>query len=414
VKHLARLLVCSFATCAAAWSHEAVFDSDPAHPWNRLYSVLYSAPPPDNRNPFRTASIPSVSGDEYDAVLRQLDAFITGRSHELIASPLKRAILQSSLWALFDQVSDPDGDYQANRRTIADRCARIIRQISLRDAELAALTDNFATAIRSKEFGTDYDPENREQAFLPPDLLDTNAGSWVMMGGGNSLQPAAIRHAEFTQGRSAFYVLIRLPEGRAATIAYLRELANFPRPYVWNDLYPPYPYARPAILPNPELPQFPAGTQVALVRRMMLTDRAGNLVVTPIIESVQLRVYRIDPKTASPGDPANQDFYNLLLDPRLLFSGVSGLRQGASTQREPAIRFPRRSMFGVGFQVGSCNDCHGEIGVLSLQTYARRFGPASKSPWFEPSTESSQNEIAVSWKKRDYTWGLITGLSFAR
>jgi hypothetical protein len=28
--------------------------------------------------------------------------------------------------------------------------------------------------------------------------------------------------------------------------------------------------------------------------------------------------------------------------------------------------------------------------------------------------EPSQNERAASWKKRDYTWGLFTGLTSAR
>ena len=134
--------------------------------------------------------------------------------------PSKRAILQSSLWALFDQVSDANGADQANRKSIAQRCAQIISRLALSDTELAALPDNFATAIRSKEFAAEYDPGHRERAFLPPDLFDAS-GPWVMMAGSDSQQPAAIRHVEFTQGRSVFYVLIRLPGGRGATLTYL-------------------------------------------------------------------------------------------------------------------------------------------------------------------------------------------------
>ena len=322
------VLVCLFASPAS--SQDNIFDPDPAHPWNKLFAALHSDRPPDPR----IDAIMNVSGDEYDTVLKQLDAFIATKAHKSVASPVKRAILQSSLWALFDQVSDANGPDQANRKSIAQRCAQIISRLALSDTELAALPDNFATAIRSKEFAAEYDPEHRERAFLPPDLFDAS-GPWVMMAGSDSRQPAAIRHVEFTQGRSVFYVLIRLPGGRGATLAYLRELAAFPRPYIWNEMYAPYPYARPATIPNPELPQFPAGTQVALVRRMMLTDNAGGLVVTPIIESVQLRVYRIDPKSATPGERGNQDFYDLHLNPQQLFSGTSGLRRLEGTQQLP-------------------------------------------------------------------------------
>jgi hypothetical protein len=411
VKFSARLLVCLLAN-SAAYSQSNVFDPIPAHPWNQLYAALHADPlsQPFLNDPAQARALLSVSGDEYDTVLKQLDAFIANNSHKSVASPVKRAILQSTLWALFDQVSDANGEDQANRKSLADRCARIIRRLALSEAELAALPDNFATAIKSKEFAAAYDPEHREHAFLPPDLFDSTNGPWVMMAGSDSQRPAAIRHVEFTQGRSVFYVLVRLPEGRAATVAYLRELANFPRPYVWNEMYAPYPYARPVTLPNPELPQFPAGTQVALVRRMMLTDKAGNLVVTPIIESVQLRVYRIDPKSVKPFESDTQDFYDLRLEPKLLFTGTSGLRKHDISQRDAAIRFPRRSMFEVGFLMGGCHNCHGETGVLSLQTYARRFGPRSMSPWFEPSMEPSQDDITAKWKKRDYTWGLLTGL----
>ena len=42
---------------------------------------------------------------------------------------------------------------------------------------------------------------------------------------------------------------------------------------------------------NPQLPQFPAGTEWALVRRMRVLDVNGNIRPTAIIESIQLRHY---------------------------------------------------------------------------------------------------------------------------
>ena len=146
---------------------------------------------------------------------------------------------------------------------------------------------------------------------------------------------------------------------------------------------------------------------------MMLTNNTGSLVVTPIIESVQLRVYRHRSEIGDTGRTRQSGFLRLRLDPQQLFAETSGLRRLEGTQRVAAIRFEPRSMFEVGFQVGSCNNCHGEAGVFSLQTYARRFGPRSMSPWFEPSKVSGQNELTTRWKRGDYTWGLLTGFANA-
>ncbi len=409
MKILSLLVVCLLGASAAR-SADLLFDPDPSHTWNVLFAALHAEPAqlPSPDDPARVRAFFSVSGNEYDTVIGQLDTFLSSNAHKAITSPVKRAILQSALWALFDQVSDPNADDQVNRNAIARRCARIIRRLALSETELAHLPDVFAISTRAREFAAAYDPEHPDLAYLPPDLFDSS-GPWVMMAGSDWQQPAAIRHVEFTQGRSVFYVLVRLPEGRAATLAYLRKLADFPRPFVWNESYAPFPSARPPVVPNPELPQFPAGTQVALVRRMLLTDDAGKLVVTPIVESVQMRVYRVDPMSAQPGED-NQDFFDLRLDPRDLFAGKSGLRRHEPGEREASIRFPRRSMFEVGFQSGGCRGCHGEVGVLSLQTYARRFGPRGKTPWFELSTEPRQNERAINWKRRDYTWGFLAGL----
>ena len=114
---------------------------------------------------------------------------------------------------------------------------------------------------------------------------------------------AAAQHVFFTNGHSAFLVFLRLPEGREATLAYLDKLGKSTSEN------------------NP--PQFPRGTQVALVRQSILINNEGELIVSPITESVQIRVYRLINSSqtfASDG----QNFYEFTLRRAKLFDKRSG------------------------------------------------------------------------------------------
>jgi hypothetical protein len=144
---------------------------------------------------------------------------------------------------------------------------------------------------------------------------------------------------------------------------------------------------------------------------MILINSVGEMVVSPIIESVQIRVYVKDPKEAQPGELENQNFYELRLAPEELFKGKGGLR--ASNRELPASRltFAKMNLFSTR---GGCNDCHGGAGVKSLNTYTHAFGTLPNSPWFEPSSESWQNTNTLNWKKRDYTWGFLSALLDSR
>ncbi len=74
-------------------------------------------------------------------------------------------------------------------------------------------------------------------------------------------------------GRSAFRVFLRFSEGRKATVAYFAKLSDFPRPLLLIR----EPNRRKETLAlSPDLPQFPVGTQTALVRQMLLIDNEGT------------------------------------------------------------------------------------------------------------------------------------------
>ena len=54
----------------------------------------------------------------------------------------------------------------------------MIGGLALSDRELAALPDNYALAVKSKQYAAAYDAEHPDRPFLPPDLFDA-AGPWV-------------------------------------------------------------------------------------------------------------------------------------------------------------------------------------------------------------------------------------------
>jgi hypothetical protein len=319
-----------------------IYDASPKHPWNQLAAALHTDMPVAFEPPGKYEER-VLTGKPYADALSALDDFLAHHAEKKIVDPVKRAILQSDLWATFDQVSDATGGEQAKRKEIAKRCAAIIKRVALSDAEIAGLPDTYLAAVKSKLFPSTYDPAHRESAFLPDDLLN-DVVSWVMLSASASEfpQPAAIQHVKAAQGRAVFYALIRLPAGRQATLAYLRQLAEFPQPYVSNDMYKVYPYARSAVSFNRDLPQFPPGTQVALVRRMVLTNSSGELVVTPITENIQIRVYVTDPKEVQIDGSGDQDFYEFRLVPEELFKGTIAATATAAPESSRSTPIPTR------------------------------------------------------------------------
>src|SRR5262249_44642952 len=150
--------------------------------------------------------------------------FLAKDGDKLINDPLKRAVFQHDLWAIFDWLANPDAVYGSRsddctpeQRALQIRLARIIRRLALSAEQIQQLPDNYSRAIASKLFSTSHNPDEPETAFLPPELF-TPDGPWVLLAGeiGRSAGPL---HLRFVQGRSAFFVFMNLPGGREATLA---------------------------------------------------------------------------------------------------------------------------------------------------------------------------------------------------
>lgn len=416
-----------------------IYDPNPDHIWNRLYDVLLIRQGAtgdhygyDSLDPLLwPLSTHLLASPSHERALRVLDEFLRSHAENLIKDPAKRAIMQRDLWAVFDwsaqqEPERPDSsEFQRQKRELQTRLAEVLRRLALSSKEIENLPNNYSDALASGNFAKEYGPTNRDRAFLPPDLFDEH-GPWVNILNWGS-EPLAASHAEAVSGRSRFLVFMRLPEGRKATFDYLHTLWNFPEPWVIRSDAPRQTET------NPNLPSFPDGTEVALVRQMTTFDRDGNLVPAPITEGVQIRVYR-SVSTGAETLPMNnledfanasgQDFYEFRLSRPQLFAHQSGgLRAVGRQDRDLFTTFashgfdeidsfrPPKSLEKFPAVTQLCAECHRGRGVKSLNILPKllksEFLQTDESSFYPPRWW--ENDGTVDWKARRFDWGLLTG-----
>jgi hypothetical protein len=416
-----------------------LYDPNSTHIWNRLYDALLIREGPtgakygaDSLDPLLWRDTKHLLAQpSHEHALRILDQFLQTHAENLIQDPVKRAILQRDLWAVFDwsvqQGSDDEGEpgYEKERQELQIRLAEVLRRLALTSKEVKSLPDNYAEAVASGAFAKEYDPAHRDRAFLPPDLFEPR-GPWVFISGDGS-EPVAKQHVSEFSGRSRFLVFVRLPGGRKSTLDYCQTLWNVPQP--WTSLSG----TNDRMIVNPDLPQFPAGTEVALVRQLTLFDDHGNLVPAPITESVQIRVYRTI--TASKENRyesqdfeelatrSGQGFYEITLSrPQLFANKAGGLRATAPDEREFSVRaddpFEPLAKNLIPLRLRTvpiflqCAICHTAGGINSLESRSRLLKPnplqhdlagkPNRPRWWE-------YDQTISWKHDRYDWGLLNG-----
>src|SRR5262249_54546655 len=241
-----------------------LYDRDPQHLWNRLYRVLFRRETADGKeygydemDPLLWAQTKYlVTGPSNRAAIEVLDEFLAAHGERAINDPLKRAVLQRDLWAVFDWTTELSQE-SPQKFNLQDKLLEVMRRLALRPEEIVKLPDSYQAAIISKAFPAAYDLQKRNQPFLSPDLFNPN-GPWVMLSARGG-QPVAITHVSFFSGRSVFQVFMRLPGGRVATLDYLKSLDSIRKAWL------PDANAPGGVTPNPEVPEFPPGTQLALV-----------------------------------------------------------------------------------------------------------------------------------------------------
>ena len=425
----------SYQPGSHSWSEPALglYDPEPKHIWNRLHRQFHVRVTSDEKEYGYDELDPLLwhgtsyllTGPSHKQALNLLDEFLATHAEKLISDPLKRAIFQRDLWAVFDWLSQSD-IHQREREGLQTRLAQMIQRLALTPEQIKLLPDNYSAAVQGKSFAAQYRPDSTDTPFLPPELFLTG-GPWVAIG--PSDRPAATSHlADFAfAGRSVFLVFMHLPEGHEATIAYLQKLKEFPQPWILNP-----DGVRPnQIVPNPDLPQFPAGTELALVRRMVLIDNQGKLTPTPITESAQFRVYRRVPsgtRRSTEEARTSQSVFEFRLKRRNLFDGeAGGLRPVLIGEKDFEIFRSHGIDWFEGSNGGSleksqfpvleqCAVCHLAPGIHSVLSYSvQRFQPASLQPIPLSATRiANEEDSTTSWKRRQYEWGLLKGLWQAR
>ena len=405
----------TFSPDSTAWT---LYTPDPNHLWNRLYRVLYRREAAggkeygyDELDPLLWAQTKYLVTDPGKRqALQVLDEFLSTHGERALNDPLKRAVLQRDLWAIFDWTTQIPEE-PPPRSDLQNKLLEVIRRLALPPQEIARLPDSYQAAITSKAFPAAYDAQRRNQPFLPPDLFNPN-GSWVMLSarGGD---PIAISHVSFFSGRSAFLVFMRLPGGRAATLDYLKSLYSFPKPWL------PDPNGPMGVMPNPNLPEFPPGTQLALVRKAMLIDSEGHLQPTNIVEDLQLRIHRTIPTEILPMHNIDRNEARTALDvlefkfSRVkLFAGEAG---GLRSVQAGEPEFALFSSHGIDFEqreiLTACVNCHFRPGVHSMLSRGRfEIGGTVRVEVLPSWDRNYEADATKSWKGRQYSWGLLQGL----
>jgi hypothetical protein len=448
---LALLQVGLWESSCPAWSEGSektvtIYDLNSTHLWNRLHSVLFirtdipsTGRVPDALDPpLWNSTKYLLAKPSHERVLKILDEFLQTHGENLISNPIKRAILQRDLWAVFDWSVEREPErpgepaYAKEEQELQTRLAEVMRKVALSPEEINSLPSNYAQAVASGQFAKEYDPEHPDRPFLPPDLFDPH-GEWVRIitrGSGIDSELIAPSHAQ-TFSRSTFLIFMRLPGGRKATFDYLQTLWDVPQPWIPRPDDPRHEQTE----VNPVLPQFPAGTEVALLRQMMLFDNQGGLAPTGITESIQIRVYRaiavkdrVNAESASSLAEAvknsGQDFYQIRLSrPQLFANKAGGLRATEPHEKE----FGTFNSFGADegdpnqylsldqYQpvLQTCFTCHRGAGINSLNSRAALLRPN----WLQhddPGAYAPDQQWWVygddTWRKqKQYEWGLLNG-----
>ena len=373
----------------SAWS---IYDPDPVHPWNRVFRQLYQRTDVDGQEHgadeldpllwFDTTYL--LTGPSHRQTLQVLDEFLSADADDLVREPLKRAMFQRDLWAVFDWSSSQEEPYAMERKALQVRLAEIMKRVALSKGEILALTDNYALAVKSAAYPAVFQEDQPETIFLPSDLFQSGS-DWVVVGreGG----PTALTHTEAFPffGRSVFFVFVRSPDGREGTLEFIDALNRVPNPVT------------------------PIGTQVALVRRMLLIDDQGERVLSPLVETVQLRHFG-----------PSQSFYEFELDRKKLFDSQAG---GLVPNDDLFMLFMghgdvfENSMPEVQAAIPQiCKACHFETSpslnfgaTQSIISYSREPFPlpGNARPVLFASTVEEEALTVIKWKQNHKTWSSL-------
>lgn len=391
-------MIWSAFLAVACLGGDPLYDADPDHPWNAVHRIFYARrfsngvvyeheaafdPPWSNWSRF-------YNDEEFHKrVIGVLDAFLKQPEADVERQPaLRRALLLRDLWPVFDAqtVEDraKDDAARARQQAIRDRVAKAMRRLELSKMEVQHLPDNLGVEGDRETFPATFDPGSPDSAFLPRDLFDEK-GPWVPFA--PRKQPIGARgHLSQAGFRSVFVPFVRVSGDRQATREALRLYSLVGRKHI----------------------PLPKGTMTALVRRMALPTRSGEILVTPIVESLQLAV--VD-------EPQDRRF-KFVMDRAGQLARGRGLRAvgkdesldawGFGSLRGHHVKYDTDGdelAFGAianpaskGYPAMSCMICHSKRGELFANSVSS-FAAADELP-FDDQVRAilSQKSESESWK----------------
>lgn len=423
-----------------------IFDADPQHLWNRIHATFFVRTGPDDKVYGVDHLEPPLWRDSkhlfqettaklVDDLLREL---IRSHDDRCFRDPLKRAILQRDLWLVASwRATFPDAKSSETLRLLA----KAIGHLALTSDEITKLPDNYADAIKSRKFPTAIDPERLSAGYLPADLLDPQ-GAWVCVGRtDNPTAPGHLIRTSTPFENSVFFVFVKHAEGRDAGLAFLKKLMEQEKPLLMEEIDSTRDGLRTPRL-NLDAPQLPVGSQLVLVRRMMLIDHRRQLVASPVTESVQIREITTQ---AKPDSVTEEDLklatkrradFKFELSRAALFRGEAGGLQdvsdkldlktgflGAETDpfletsrldtQENRLKAWRDSLLNFGTNRESCAQCHPSAttyGTLSLQRmWSFQESPEetrAMAPMFPiaPMERQEVDQRTIRWKEKQPEW----------
>src|SRR6266550_982399 len=136
-----------------------LYDPDPNHVWNRLYRSLFGRTGGDGREYGYDELEPLLwSNTKYlltnpanQQAISVLDEFLSTHAERKIRDPLKRAILQRDLWAVFDWTAKLQND-SAARTNLQNKLVQVMKRLALAPDEIAAMPANYKQAVEYKAF----------------------------------------------------------------------------------------------------------------------------------------------------------------------------------------------------------------------------------------------------------------------
>ena len=422
-----------------------LFDADPDHVWNRLFSAIYIRPrlmPATDDQPSYTryeggdvieflawGQTEYWSGEQVFAKLNPLlDEFLTQDGADRISDPLKRVVLQHDLWAAYDHLIDLNirriGDLptRTRRDTLCRKLAGCMQQLAVSQHQLDQLPDTYTLAVESGAFA----PEHRFDAsvnYLPHGLL-TDRDEWVEIDFYYPVMHEDIMdrfislHARSFKGRSHYRIFYRFPERRPQVVDFLERMAD-------SDIDWKHAASFGFILLDESAPQIPVGAEFVLLQQMVVLNDQLQPAPTNLVESVQLRVYaNIDGSTEPDTNTGlGMNILDYRMQRRLLFDG---LKQGGlhrEPEEQPAYRVaiggssPKAPDWGfddreVLFQ--QCADCHlgrrqERLGVASIPTLINSggFGAGAQmgiSQAIKPEEIGNRGKRVTRYKSRHETY----------